>query len=195
MTFERVGCGLTTTATTNTTTTNIAMSNFKSLAVITNNTAFFQDNLDNSVSNIKPLDYIMLVVTIICFLILLGGTIKLYRTFHWNAHLFHTFDTLRNTLIAWAIFTGFLKIDVFYLFVYAVQLVPLSLMTSSVPAFESVIMFGCCLLVFILATLAIRNENVKQLIVFSGALVVLVGYFGYRLFTFIITRTDDPFKV
>lgn len=216
MTFENAGCGFSSTMsnTTNSTMTEISQKiNIKLFVVISNNSGFYQDEIDDLVSTIKPLDYTMLVVIAICFLILLGGAFKLYRSFKWNNHLFHTLDTaivddtiqlkrLRKTLIAWAILTGFVKIDVFFLFIYAVQLTPLSLMGSSgvnrVPAFESIIVFGFCFVLFLLATFAIRNEDVKIMSVFGFVLLCLIGYLGFRLFTFGMSSrdvTNDPFKV
>jgi hypothetical protein len=211
MTFEKFGCDfpignitktitLPNTALNDTTTTISAK--LKMAVIISNSTnpINYQDNLDEYISNIRPFEYAILVFVPICFFIMLGGLIKLRRIFKWSNYLSHTFTDirLRNTLIGWSIFSGLLKIDFFFLFAYAVQLVPSQLVGyKNIPAFESVLVSGSSLIAFPLAIFSARNEHVKTLMVFSLILFGSIGYFGYRLFTFGIPRdvTDDPFMV
>jgi hypothetical protein len=189
--FEKVGCDFSFSESYN------VSSKIVSFVEISNSTTRFKDGVEELVSTMKPLDYTILVVVIVSFLLLFGAAVRLYRRFRWSNHMFHRVleKRLRNTLIAWSIFTGFLKINVFFLFVYAVQLVPLSLITSEIPAFESIVLFAVCLVVFLLATYTTRNEDVKTLTCFCMVLLGLIGYFGFRVYTFGKTMINDPFKV
>lgn len=207
MTFEKFGCDFPIGNSTITTPLpNSALNdtrttaNIKKFVIISNSTINYQDNLDKYISNIKPFEYAILAFVPMCFFITLAGLIKLYRLFKWNNYLSHIFTDirLRNTLIGWTIFTGLLKIYFFFIFAYAAQLVPSRLIGyKDIPEFESVLVFGSSLILFLLAIFGARNEHVKALMLFSLILFGSIGYFGYRLFTFGIPRhvSDDPFMV
>jgi hypothetical protein len=209
MIFEQAGCNLSSSsygnATTfpNSTLASNATSTSKKLQMlmIINGTASnFQDNVDTSVSNIRPFEYSILAIIAVGFIVLLGCSVKLYHLFKWRNYFSHHFtdNRLRNTLISWAILTGLLKIDFFYIFAYAVQLVPAVLIGyANIPAFECLIVFAVGLIAFLLAIYSIRNENMITLMMFNTILLGSIGYFGYRLFTFGIPRdaTSDPFLV
>lgn len=206
MIFEQAGCSLSYQQNRNTTTfpnSTITTSNkIKMLAIISNTTQTpnFQDSVDASISNIRPFEYSSLAIVAISFIILLIGSIKLYRLFKWKNYAMHIFsDTqLRNAIISWSIFSGLLKIAFFYAFVYAMQLVPSVLIGyTNVPGFECLIVFAISLVAFLLAVYSIQHEEVKTLILFDLIILGSIGYFGYRLFTFGIPRdvTADPFLV
>ncbi|KAF1798765.1 hypothetical protein FB192DRAFT_1288873 [Mucor lusitanicus] len=176
--------------------------------IISNTSLIFQDTVDENVSNIKPFEYAILVLVPICFVVMAGCIVKLYSLFKWNHYKSHTLspsaagnsgdddDTrLRTTLMAWSILTGLLKLDFFFLFAYAAQLVPSSMMEYTVPPYESVVVFCASVLAFLLATQGTRTENIKAMWLFSLVLLGSVGYLGYRLFTFGIPRdvTRDPY--
>ncbi|CEP10320.1 hypothetical protein [Parasitella parasitica] len=170
--------------------------------VISNNTDRFQDTVDDYISNIKPFEYAVLAFVPICFLIMVGCMIKLYSLFRWNRYKAHTVvlldknDTrLRTTLLAWAVLTGLLKLDFFFLFSYAVQLVPSQLMEYTIPSYESIIVFFFGLAAFLLAIQATRTENTRLMWLLSLVILGSIGYFGYRLFTFGFPRdsTNDPY--
>lgn len=217
MMFEKVGCNIpplvNSTAGGNTTTTFSNLSNDTTITtnskllhmsvVISNTTLSFQDNTDNYISNIKPFEYAILVFVPICFLIMVGCMVKLYSLFRWNQYKNHTLSSaddntrLRTTLLAWSILTGLLKLDFFFLFSYAVQLIPSQLMEYTIPSYESILVFFFSLLAFFLAIQGARTENSKLMWLFSFVLLGSIGYFGYRLFTFGIPRdvTNDPYIV
>ncbi|KAL7333515.1 hypothetical protein PS15p_202406 [Mucor circinelloides] len=213
--FEKVGCnfpplvdaaGNTTTTLPNlsndTTTTPTSNKLLHMSVVISNTTLVFQDTVDEYMSNIRPFEYAILVLVPICFIIMAGCVVKLYSLFKWNHYKSHTLsaaddgDTrLRTTLMAWSILTGLLKLDFFFLFAYAAQLVPSQMMEYTVPSYESTVVFATSLLIFLLAIQGTRTENIKVMWLFSLVLLGSIGYFGYRLFTFGIPRdvTKDPY--
>lgn len=215
--FEKVGCnfpplvdaaGNTTTTLPNlsndTTTTPTSNKLLHMSVVISNTTLVFQDTVDEYMSNIRPFEYAILVLVPICFIIMAGCVVKLYSLFKWNHYKSHTLsaaddgDTrLRTTLMAWSILTGLLKLDFFFLFAYAAQLVPSQMMEYTVPSYESTVVFATSLLIFLLAIQGTRTENIKVMWLFSLVLLGSIGYFGYRLFTFGIPRdvTKDPYIV
>lgn len=206
MIFEQAGCNLSHQLNRNTTTfpnsTITTSSKIKMLAIISNTTQTpsFQDNVDASISNIRPFEYSSLAIVAISFVILLVCSIKLYHLFKWKNYAMHIFsDTqLRNAIISWSIFSGLLKISFFYAFVYAMQLVPAVLIGyTNVPGFECIIVFAISLVAFLLAVYSIQHEEVKTLILFDLIILGSIGYFGYRLFTFGVPRdaTADPFLV
>ncbi|KAI9485824.1 MAG: hypothetical protein EXX96DRAFT_21304 [Benjaminiella poitrasii] len=208
ITFEQVGCNFPTMETPNVTNTTAAnnstvdLSNTLQMSVIIYNrsdTSLFQDTLDETISNMKPLEYAILALVPLCFILMAGGLLKLYTFFRWTEYLNHTFKEtrLRTTLIAWAVFSGLLKIDLFFLSIFAVQLVPAKMVGYTVPAFEGPLVFFFSLLAFLIAIHAARHEHVLTLWLFTLALVASVGYFGYRLFIFGIPRdtTHDPYML
>ncbi|KAI8646434.1 hypothetical protein BD408DRAFT_325590, partial [Parasitella parasitica] len=170
--------------------------------VISNNTDRFQDSIDDYISNIKPFEYAILVFVPICFLIMVGCMIKLYSLFRWSRYKTHTLvldngTRLHTTLLAWAILTGLLKLDFFFVFSFAVQLVPSQLMEYTIPSYESPVVFCFGLAAFLLAIQSTRTENIRLMWLFSLAVLGSIGYFGYRLFTFGIPRlgTNDPYML
>ncbi|KAL9539921.1 hypothetical protein MBANPS3_009984 [Mucor bainieri] len=179
--------------------------------IISNTSQIFQDSVDEYISNIKPFEYAILVLVPICFIIMAGCTVKLYSLFKWNHYKSHKLpaaaaagiddgddDTrLRTTLMAWSILTGLLKLDFFFLFAYAAQLVPSHMMEYTVPSYESIVVFCASALAFLLAIQGTRAENSKAMWLFSLVLLGSIGYLGYRLFTFGIPRdvTKDPYMV
>lgn len=210
MIFEHAGCNLSSFQpnNSNATLTNSTLSGNSTnvskklhMSVIINATApNYQDNLDAGVSNIRPFEYSLLAVIGVGFIILLGCFIKLYHLFKWKNYFSHQFQNtrLRNTLISWAVLSGLLKLDFFYIFAYAVQLVPAVLIGyTNIPAFESVIVFAVGLVAFLLAIYSIQNEKMVTLTLFNVVVFGSIGYFGYRLFTFGYPRppTSDPFLV
>lgn len=204
--FEKAGCNLdfqnenTTIALSNSTTA--ISSSIKMFVTISNSTQVsdFQDTIDADVSNIRPFEYAAITIIGIGFIIMLGCSIKLYKLFRWENYLSHNFtDTrLRNTLVSWAIFTGLLKIDFFFVFAYTIQLVPATLIGyTNIPAFECITVFAIGLVAFLLAIYSIRNEDMRILSIFNTIILGSIGYFGYRVFTFGIGREtiSDPFWV
>ncbi|KAI7892018.1 uncharacterized protein EV154DRAFT_419343 [Mucor mucedo] len=187
MTYEQAGCNLDYRNATQVNSTDIASSAYD-----------FQDDIDAGVSNIRPFEYAVASVIGICFIIMLACSFKLYKLFHWNNYLSHTFTDLRlrNALIAWSVVTGLLKIDFFFIFAYAIQLVPAAVIGyTDILAFECIIVYGISLVGFLLGIHSIRNENMKALTALSTIITFSIGYFVYRLYTFIIPRetTADPF--
>lgn len=177
------------------------VSSIKMSVIISNSTQAaldYQDNIDAGVSNIRPFEYAVIAIIGIGFIIMLGCSIKLYKLFRWENYLSHIFLDihLRNALISWAIFTGLLKIDFFFIFAYAIQLVPAALIGyTNIPAFECIIVFGISLVGFLLAIHSIRNEDMRTLSVFNITISGSIGYFGYRLYTFRVRKEaiSDPF--
>ncbi|KAI7902446.1 uncharacterized protein BX663DRAFT_511103 [Cokeromyces recurvatus] len=206
ITFEQVGCnfpiGDNLNIMNNTTNNTIDLSNSIHMSVIIYNRSddtLFQDILDNTISNMKPFEYAILALVPLCFILMTCGMIKLYHLFKWNNYLGHTFKEhrLRNTLIAWAVLSGLLKIDLFFLFIFAVQLVPSKMVGYTLPSFEGPLVFFLTILIFLIAVYAARYENVWLLGLFSIGLVAFIGYLGYRLFVFGIPRilANDPYMV
>lgn len=191
MVFEKAGC-------------NLEYQNGNQTMTSLNSTAIpssahnFQDGIDANISNIRPFEYATIGVVGIGFFITLGCSYKLYKLFRWNNYLSHTFTDirLRNALIAWSVITGLLKIDFFFIFAYAIQLMPAaSVGYIDIPAFECIIVYGVGLVGFLLGIHSVRSENMKTLSLLSIIILGSIGYFGYRLFTFGVPResNSDPF--
>lgn len=203
MIFEQSGCDPWNQNSNNITFPNTTLSSSLKMSVIISNTtlpvSIYQDTMDANISNIRPFEYSSLAVIILVFFIMLICVIKLYKLFRWNNYLFHTFANdmrLRNAMISWAIFTGLLKIDFFFAFAYTIQLVPTALLGyTDIPLFESALVFAVSFIAFLLAIHSIRNEDMRTLGVFNTIVLGSIGYFGYRLYTFGISREVDPFMV
>lgn len=168
--------------------------------VTTSSANDFQDDIDTGVSNIRPFEYAVAGVIGVCFIITLVCSFKLYKLFHWKNYLSHTFTDLRlrNALITWSVVAGLLKIDFFFIFAYAIQLVPAAVIGyTDIPAFECIIIYGISLVGFLLGIHSIRNESMKTLAALSVIITCSIGYFGYRLYTFIVPReaNADPYWV
>ncbi|KAI8370297.1 hypothetical protein BD560DRAFT_489846 [Blakeslea trispora] len=173
----------------------------KQMVIIYNSTTGtqFEDHSDTFVSSMQPLEYIVLAVVPVCFLIMCGGFVKLYRLLRPDIYKFHAISDKKTHrgLIAWSFLSGVVKIDLFFLFAYAAQLTPsVSIGYSDIPAFESLLLFGLGLVAFLLILYALSNEDVRALSAFGLTALFFFGYLIYRLFTFGVARStvNDPYK-
>ncbi|KAG1644876.1 hypothetical protein G6F44_002391 [Rhizopus delemar] len=146
-----------------------------------------------SAAKMKPFQYATLAIVPWTFFIILIAAIKLYYRFHWGNYNYHHISNSKdiwNAVIAWGTLTGLLKVYYFFLFAYAIQLVPSTLMGyKDIWAFEGALVLLVGLVVFLLVIFyGIRYESAVVITLFALFTLITLGYFGYRTFTFAIAR-------
>ncbi|CAO3663712.1 hypothetical protein CU097_007597 [Rhizopus azygosporus] len=145
------------------------------------------------IARMKPFQYAILALTPLVFCFMFVVTTQLYKRFHWKNYHGHHFDSeqFQPLLIAWGLLCGLLKVDFFFLFAYAVQLVPSGILGyDGIWKFECVVVLSGSILVFlVLVFYGIRKENTYIIIAFLGLNVAVMGYFGYRTYIFAMPRS------
>lgn len=145
------------------------------------------------IARMKPFQYAILALTPLVFCVMFVVTTQLYKRFHWKNYHGHHIDSeqFQPLLIAWGLLCGLLKVDFFFLFAYAVQLVPSGMLGyDNIWKFECVaLLFGSILVFLVLVFYGIRKENTHVIIAFLGLNVAVMGYFGYRTYVFAIPRS------
>ncbi|KAG0812201.1 hypothetical protein G6F20_006555 [Rhizopus arrhizus] len=146
-----------------------------------------------STAKMKPFQYATLAIVPWTFCIILIIAIKLYYRFHWGNYNYHHINNSKNiwdAVIAWGTLTSLLKVYYFFLFAYAIQLVPSTLMGyKDIWAFEGALVLLVGFVVFLLVIFyGIRYESAVAIILFALFTLITLGYFGYRTFTFAISR-------
>ncbi|KAI8886256.1 hypothetical protein K501DRAFT_178150 [Backusella circina FSU 941] len=162
-------------------------------------TTNYGDLAESYIYNMRTLDYSIIAIVPVSFIMLIVGLVKLRSTFHVNSYRHHLFTgtTMNYTIISWSVLSGLLKLDFFFLYAYAVQLVPSALIGyTHVPSFECILLFAINTIMLLLAIYCARSEHISSLIVLNITVCAYIGYFGYRTFTFGLPRavSEDPYR-
>jgi hypothetical protein len=160
----------------------------------------YEDLAEGYIYSMRTLEFSIVTIIPVCFIILAVGLVKLRSTFLANNYRHHLFTgpTISYTIISWSVLSGLLKLDFFFLYAYAVQLVPSVLIGyTHVPSFESILLFAVNTIMLLLAIYCVYSEHILALIVLALHICAYIVYFGYRTFTFGLPRavSEDPYRV
>ena len=138
-------------------------------------------------------DHALLAVVAFLFLALVGCSIWIRRTFPGAKH-----HTNKKTTIVSITLMAFIKIDIYYLYCYSVQLIPaMALDDETMSPVELVLVPILGTLILSMTWYCAQNNKPWLLVTLALLICLSLGYFGYR--TAIFTQShpiyNDPYHV
>ncbi|KAI8391092.1 uncharacterized protein BYT42DRAFT_181445 [Radiomyces spectabilis] len=158
------------------------------------------ESISDHVQKIRPFEYAVIGVTPLCFLVFVVCAIRLRKSFAWENYNRTASDfRARHALLALSTCTSLLKLAFFYVFAYAIQLVPSGLLHYSITPLEIMLVLGLPALGFLFAWHAVGQERVFPFCLVAVFCFVCIGYYVFRLVTFAMPpqptfSTQDPYK-
>lgn len=111
-------------------------------------------------------------------------------------HVIHVWCSIRHALIITSLLLTLLKLDFFFIFSFAAQLIPSQKLHYDETVSETVLVFVLGALGLSLAILAVYRESIHWMMAFILCGVFAIGYMVYRLVSISLSRdpVDDPYE-
>ncbi|CAB4403810.1 unnamed protein product [Rhizophagus irregularis] len=157
-----------------------------------------EDARDFFVKRMRPIEYIIasLVLTFSIYLSFLSY--KLTKEFGWENYKTYTADLkVRKAYVSLTILQTLVKLDIFFLITYAIQLVPSKLIGYSRSIFETVLVFVIGFLLSSLAWYSVDKEMKYILLIVINLCCISLAYIVYRLIGInspVPDDTIDPYQ-
>ncbi|CAG8752614.1 4335_t:CDS:1, partial [Ambispora leptoticha] len=145
---------------------------------------------------LRPFEYIIIGLVTIYFNIFTFLSYKLMVEFGWENYKKYSADVkIRNAYVALTILQTLIKMDVFFVLSYAVQLIPSQRIGYSDSMFETILICALGPLMLLLAWWAVTKEQKYGVLIVINLLCLCEGYLLYRLVRVNMKRDpdDDPY--
>ncbi|CAG8477343.1 202_t:CDS:2 [Ambispora gerdemannii] len=144
---------------------------------------------------IRPLEYTIIGLVTMYFNIFTFLSYKLMTEFGWENYKTYSADVkIRNAYVELTILQTLIKMDVFFVLSYAVQLIPSHQIGYPNWMFETVLICVLGPVMLLLAWWAATKEQKYAVLVVINILFLSEGYLLYRLVRVNIKRDPDPYR-
>ncbi|CAG8603726.1 8278_t:CDS:2 [Funneliformis mosseae] len=147
-------------------------------------------------SRMRPLEYVIIGIVGLFSLYLAGLVYKLSKQFGWENYKTYSADVqVRNAFVSLSILQTLIKLDVFFIGSYAIQLIPSRSIGYSGKIIETVLIFLIGTIMLLMAWYSVTKESKYILLSVVNLLMLSVVYMVYRLITINLpnNRENDPY--
>ncbi|CAI2182679.1 10653_t:CDS:2 [Funneliformis geosporum] len=133
-------------------------------------------------TRMRPLEFLIIVIVALFSLYLAGLVFKLSKQFGWENYRTYSADVeVRNAFVSLSILQTLIKLDVFFIGAYAIQLIPSRSIGYSEKLIETVLIFVIGAIMLLMAWYSVTKESKYILLSVVNLLILSLVYMGYRI--------------
>jgi hypothetical protein len=147
------------------------------------------------INRMRPLEYVIIGIVSAFSIYLAALSFKLTKEFGWDVYRSYSADVkVRDAFRSLSILQTLIKLDIFFIGSYAIQLIPSQRIGYSNSIAETVLIFFVGTIMLLMAWYSITQESKYILLCVINLLTLSLIYMIYRLISINIPHEDDPYE-
>lgn len=147
------------------------------------------------IRRMRPLEYVIIGIVTAFSGYLAALSLKLTKDFGWDVYKTYSADVkIRDAFRSLSILQTLIKLDIFFIGSYAIQLIPSQNIGYSDSIAETILIFFIGTIMLLMAWYSIMQESKYILLCVINLLTLSLIYMVYRIISINIPRPDDPYE-